>query len=204
MEPGRRLEAKDWPDISLEKWGKWGFDVSEVLRTPRHNFMVQPVRTTIFEVEGKEAGFVLEGIWYRINGDKEKQLEKLILPASMFMMLLVVGMLWAVWINWGIVAVMAFLLLYITAEGLIPMSLNLSASKTKSNRVEIPWSAISRVVHLPKPGVLLIGFDEGAAMAVQFLPETSEIVFSRLKAGITKGTEVEVLNHRSIYHPPSG
>ncbi len=201
----RRISVKSWPNISLETWQQWGFRPTEVFRTPRSNFLMQPVKATLSELESLNPALILEGKWYRLDVEKEKRIRKMIWPAYLFMFLLGIGMAAAVMSGTGIVAAVMFIGLYLVVEGFESYTLKLVGGPTLIRRVNIPWDSITQVALLPRPGILLVGWnDEGSALAVtiQFVPETAEKIMGRLEKALGKTIEVRTVEGGSLQRPP--
>lgn len=199
-----RIEVRSWPELNLDKWHRWGFNVTEVLRTPRYNFITQPVRASFDETGGPSPSFVLKGVWYRLNSDLERQIAKLIFPLSMTMMLLVVLLLLSVWSQQKYAAVVAFAALYLIAEGFLPLALYMYARDRKSARVEIPWMSLNKVILFPAKSILLLAWsaESNYAVAVQFPPGKAKGIYDNLKGWQHFNAEASIEEKQSVFDPP--
>jgi hypothetical protein len=191
--------------MNLRKWADWGFAAREIYRTPRYNFLVQPVRSGLAETEGDDPAFVLTGRWYRVGDDIERKLEKISWAVYFFALVLVVVMIRSAVSGGGVLAAIAFVIVYITIEGFMPLALGVLASRGFSARVEIPWRSLEKVMLLTDHGVMLLGWSEGGAgraVALRLHPDTARKVADRLKNALPAGVSISEVSGVSLGNPP--
>ncbi|MCX6645413.1 MAG: hypothetical protein NTY09_03515, partial [bacterium] len=62
---GISVNVKHFPNLNVQKWKAWGLPVVKVLRTPRYNFIIQPVRNQLFKNDENQS-YIVTGICYRV------------------------------------------------------------------------------------------------------------------------------------------
>jgi len=191
--------------MNLRKWVDWGFTATEIYRTPKYNFLVQPVRSGLAETEGDDPAFVLSGRWYRVGDEIERKLEWMSWAVYFFALVLVAVMIRTAMSGGGILAAVVFVIMYITIEGFMPLALGVLASRGFSARVEIPWRSIEEVVSVTDRGVMLLGWSEagvGRAVAVRLHPDTAKKVVDRLKNTLAGSASIREVSGIGLGNPP--
>ncbi len=203
--PSRTLDVKEWPDISIGKWKDWGFSVSEVYRTLKYNFITQRTTSTVKEISPDNPAFIFEGRLFRIDESNERYLEKWSWAANFLALVFFAGLLYSVKINYGILAVFLFFCMYLTLEGFLPFMMSNLAPEKKSEKLEIPWSDLARVVYVSKPGVILLGWREGekdTGLAMRFHPDNGKQIIERLRAGVDENVTILEVDNVNLGNPP--
>ncbi|HDS31036.1 MAG TPA: hypothetical protein ENN67_08340 [Firmicutes bacterium] len=198
------VEVKSWPELSIAKWRQWGFDVSEVLRTPKYNFLVQPVKSSMNQTGNPPCCFILEGNWYSVDSDIERRMSAMIFPAAMMLMLFAIMLLMSVQKHQNIVAAFIFILMYAIVEGFVPLGLFLYARGKRLEIVEIRWNSINKIIFLPAQEILMIGWSDetNRAVALQVHPGMGERIIERLKDEDLPEAKISVIEQRTINNPP--
>jgi len=202
----RKLTTRGWPDLNLPKWHAWGFNVTEIYRTPRHSVIVQPVKATISESKVDNPSFVIEGLWYRLTDELEKRLSKMMWPVLILSVMLFTFMIQAMYSNNVPLSFLMFILLYLIIEGFSAFSIKLITGSKNIWKIDIPWESLTRVVHVSRDGVILMEMkdrDERRGIAVRFKPETSEAVYSRMSDFLGNSVEMMVDSDNHLSNPPS-
>lgn len=205
-ESGRTLGVESFLDMNLHYWRRWGFDLEETLRTPKYHFLLNPRRSALLETAGEEPMFTLEGEWYRQDEAIEERIRKTSWSGYLLLLLMFAGMLQAVWARMGLVAAVLFVLMYITMEGLMPLLLRSFAAHTRSDRVDIPWVSLTRVILIPRPGILLLGWqaeESRRGIALKLQPDAARDLFDRLRGALPEGVKARVVDSGSLASPPS-
>lgn len=202
----KTVNVKHFPDMNLKKWEAWGFTVREVLRTPRYNFLFQKVSPGLFETEGDDRSYVLEGVWYRVDEETEGRLAK----ASWITYAILAVMFWVmlrmVWIGLTSLSGIIFVMMFFIVEGFASVALARLASATRTNQISIPMDTIEKVSLISDPGVLLIGWvnkDINSGLAIGFTREKARLVFDELKNKIKKSAKFKIHENVRLGNPPS-
>ncbi len=203
----KSVEVKDWPNLNIVKWRKWGFTVERVLRTSKYHFIFHRTTAGLKISEGENASLTVEGKFFQIDDEMEKKLEKMSWIAYALIILFFASLVRFFLAGSGIMAALAFLLMYSTIEGFPLYTLSNVTSGTYYSRTEIPWAKISRMILINKDGVLLIGWNDGEtdlAVAVGLLPMKASKLYDQISAGLDSKVPVEIIDGVDLGSPPGG
>jgi len=201
----KHIEVKGWPDMNLKKWRAWGFSVDEIYRSPRYNFLVQPTRSTLRQVEGRNPAFVLDGKWFRVPEQIERRLEAFAWTAYIIILLLFAAMIALVWAGGGITSMLMFVIMYILVEGFMSLSLGILTPSTRTDSVTIPWDSILRAVLVSDYDTILLAFNdngENRGVAIRLHRETAKKLFGEIIDYIGEKIDVEKVEGVALGNPP--
>jgi hypothetical protein len=203
--PGNSLNVKHFPNLSVQKWKAWRLPVAKVLRVPRYNFLIQPVRSLLFRNE-EDRSYLITGLCYRVDEAIDRKIEKFSWVAYAILAILFGSMLRFVMTGAPISAAFAFILMYGIEEGFIPVMLAKMASDFRSEKTIVPFGSIDRISLVSDPGVVLISWNDSGietGLALGFTREKARLEFDELKKKLGPEVISEVHDSRLLGNPPS-
>lgn len=199
-----QIDVKRWPDISLSDWKKWGFDINQVLRTPRNNPLLNPKAPTAFIKSGDNPALVLRGEWYSVNAQAERHIAQMAWPIYIMAVILFAAMLSAVSKSFGFGAALLFIAMYLLLELFPRFSYRITSNNSRASKVEIPWQSANRIVSLPREGIIMVGWEEKSikqGVALRLSPDSAEELVENISTFLKKGL-VHVYNNETHRNPP--
>ncbi|MFH1675746.1 MAG: hypothetical protein ABIC40_01890 [bacterium] len=200
-----RIEVKEWPNLSLDNFRKWGFDPTEIIHTPRPHFLFSRNRSDLFVSESDEGSFQFEGEFYSVSKAIEIRMLKLVWIFYACIFVLFIAMLISAFIM-PLIPAFIFLLMWIVAEGSMNYALRAAGSDSRESKILVNWSSINRMILLSKGGILLLGWKSGKknfAIAIKLSEEKSLEIFDRLKSLHGDNAFIKKVDGRDLSKPPS-
>ena len=205
-QPGKQVGVKHFPDMNVLKWNAWGLPVARVLRAPRYNFIMQPVKNQLFRTDDEEPAYITSGIWYRIDEKIERKIEKTSWVAYAVLVILIGVMIKLVAIGSAIAATFTFIVMYMIAEGFMPIILARTASDFRSVEEKIPFRLVKHIDLIADSGVILLSWDddgEETGIALGFTLEKARIEYDSLKEKVGAHAKFAIHEGRLLGNPPS-
>ena len=202
-----KIEVKDWPNLNLDNFRRWGFDSTHVIHTPRAHFLFSKSRSDLFVSESDGGSFQFEGEFYSVSKAIESRMLKLVWIYYACIFVLFIAMLISVALKMTLIPVFIFLLMWIVAEGSMNYALRVAGSDTREEKFEIKWREIDRIILLSKAGIILIGWKSGennSAIAIKTGENKSAGIFDRLKNSLGDSAVFMKLESSNLSKPPSG
>ena len=200
-----RLDVKSWPDIRLSEWSRWGFDITEVLRTPRYHILLNPKAPTAGKRLHDNPAIILQGEWFPMNAEAEKRMFGIMWLVYLMGVILFAWMLQAVWAGSGIMAAALFIAMYSLFEGFTTFALKTVAGKKTLARVEILYRSIDRAVLIEKQGVTMLGWEENGlkrGVAMRLSPMAATNLVKEIDE--TSGNILfRIFKNETLANPPS-
>jgi hypothetical protein len=201
---GKSVNVKHFPNLNVQKWKAWGLPVVKILRTPRYNFLIQPVRNQLFKNE-EDQSYIVTGICYRVDEAIDRKIEKISWVAYAILVILFGTMLSFVMTGASIRATFAFILMYAIAEGFMPVMLAKMASDFRSEKAIVPFRCIDHIALISDPGVVLISWkDDGieTGLSLGFTREKAKLEFEELKKIVGPDVTSTIHDGRLLGNPP--
>ena len=194
----RTLDVIDWVNINLLRWEFWGFDNSDVFRTPRYSFLVQPVKSVLREVTEPIKSLELTGLWYHLDDEIERKLEKVTWAAWFLAVIILSLALFVYTMDMAMLSFALFIVMFIIVEGFMAVIYKIYASDRYRGNIEIKFESLKKAILFKKPGILMISWeddDRTCGVACKMSVNVSEALFERIKLGASESADISIDTH---------
>jgi len=206
VESPQKIGIKAWPSVGLPEWRRWGFQPTDVIRTPPGHFFLNPRESSIYESISDGPALILKGEWYRMDERREQIMQKSVWIVYALGLILFACMLMAVSVKSGFGALAIFILMYLLLEGFPIFSLRRLLSDSRFTEKSMPYDLLGRGVYLEREGIILLQWDLDASregLAIRMTPSASERLVKSLENFHRGKGIVQRFKNETLNHPPS-